>query len=203
MGYLCCCGKNSWCLLISPRAPATVLIISHLVTHLIFWPYNVGSITHLHYMDKLASSGSFICLDSHKTSLSHICPQSTKTHKRALTQESKAQCWSQLLLRRFIQPVWTGPKLCNSNILGSPKYVLFLTWYNLQARFFLLPLIFFCIFTAPACQTPTPGRKRANRIGALWAMPRGRQRHTSYFQISPSCCSQASLAMQAPGCQEA
>lgn len=50
--------------------------------------------------------------------------------------------------------------LCNSDILGSAKYVLFLTWYNLQARFFLLTLTFFCIFTVPACQTQTPGRKR-------------------------------------------
>lgn len=154
MGYLCCCGKKSWCLLISPWAPATVLIISHLVTHLIFWPYNVGSITHLHYMDKLASSGSFICLDSHKTSLSHICPQSTKTHKRALTRVQDPVLVPAALEKVYPTCLnWTKTlaHLCNSNILGSPKYVLFLTWYNLQARFFLLLLIFFCTFTVPAC----------------------------------------------------
>lgn len=56
---------------------------------------------------------------------------------------------------------WTAAlaHLCNSNILGSPRSVLLLTRYNLQARFFLLTVIFFCIFTVPACQTQTPGRK--------------------------------------------
>lgn len=84
--------------------------------------------------------------------------------------------------------------LCNSNILGSRKCGLFLTWCGLQSRCFLLILSFFCIFTVPARLAQTPGRKgtgtQRNRLSPSHA---DGQRRPSYFWMFPCCYSQASL----------
>lgn len=96
--------------------------------------------------------------------------------------------------------------LPDSDIRGSPKSVLVLKRYDLRTRCLLLAVICFSIFAAPFCQNLVCSATRSGKISKYAtesalspSIRRGGEKCTSYFKLSFSPCSQASLTKRAQG----